>query len=305
MRMNELPAGGLRQRLRGAGLNLVCGPFTYRIRSPLPKIEEGLALLYAQHPVADDDAWVDYEIDVLRTWRPGRGWMAQFRSEGESPFELMVVEHAFPLLEWGMNWCMATTVQHYLLLHAAVLERGGQALILPAPPGSGKSTLCASLMFSGWRLLTDEMALIPLDGQAPSVLPLGRAVSLKNQSIPIIQRFAPQAVFNGASSDTVKGVVSHLRPLPEHVARLNEPASPAWLVFPKFEAQAPLEITPLARPRTMVDVIDQSFNYGQLGRLGFETLARLMGQVETSHLRYGSVAAALQGIEQLTGGARG
>jgi hypothetical protein len=41
-----------------------------------------------------------------------------------------------------------------------VLERGGRALLLPAPSGSGKSTLCAGLAFNGWRLLSDELALL-------------------------------------------------------------------------------------------------------------------------------------------------
>jgi predicted ATPase len=30
-------------------------------------------------------------------------------------------------------------------------------VILPAPPGSGKSTLCAALVTRGWRLLSDEL----------------------------------------------------------------------------------------------------------------------------------------------------
>jgi predicted ATPase len=33
-----------------------------------------------------------------------------------------------------------------------VVERDGHALILPAMPGSGKSTLTAALVQRGWRL---------------------------------------------------------------------------------------------------------------------------------------------------------
>lgn len=299
-RLGDLSPQALRAALQGDGLRLVCGPFVYRIRSPFVTVAEGLALLYSGHPVAGVDDFVDFDLAVERTWRPRRGWMAQFQFEGETPFELMVAAHAFPLLEWAMNWCVAANVKHHLLLHAAVLERDGQALVLPAPPGSGKSTLCAGLMYSGWRLLTDEMALIPLDGEAPRVLPLCRAVSLKNQSIGIIQGFAPQAVFNAPCTDTVKGVVSHARPLAEHVARMAEPARPAWVVFPQYQAGAALTPTQLARPATMLDMIDQSFNYGQLGLPAFRALSDLMAQSACLHLRYGSLADALRGVEELS-----
>ena len=79
------------------------------------------------------------------------------------------------------------------MLHAAVVERNGSALFLPAMPGSGKSTLCAALTYRGWRLFSDEFGLIePARG---AVLPLPRAIPLKNRSIEVIRRFAPQGPF--------------------------------------------------------------------------------------------------------------
>lgn len=90
----------------------------------------------------------------------------------------MPVGHAFPQLEWAMNWCISTQANFYLLLHSAVIERNGFAAIMPAPPGSGKSTLCAALINRGWRLLSDELALISLHDQ--NIYPLARPVGLKN-----------------------------------------------------------------------------------------------------------------------------
>ena len=137
---------------------------------------EGLYRLYADYPVLDGSSFVDHTV----TLAPGRGWhrwlrrQAVFRYEGLEPFIPLPQSQAFALMEWSMNWCVSANAFHYLLLHAAVVEREGCAAILPAPPGSGKSTLCAALMNRGWRLLSDELALISLTDT--TITPFGRPV---------------------------------------------------------------------------------------------------------------------------------
>ncbi|RVT86042.1 HprK-related kinase A [Inhella crocodyli] len=297
--LDELGAAERRRRLRGDGLLLRTGPFVYRLRTDQPAIDDHLGVLYGRHPVAGPEDFVDFDVAVERVWRPKGGWQLAFSSNGERPFALMPVAHANPLLEWAMNWCVASQVKHHVLIHAAVLERGGRALVMPAPPGSGKSTLCAALMLSGWRLLTDELALLTMEPE-PRLLPLGRGVSLKNRSIDLIRGFSPRAVFTQVTHDTVKGSIAHLQPLPEHVARLDEPATPAWVVFPQFAAEASTVITPLPRPATLLDLMGQSFNAEQLGLPAFQALTAMLARSTCHHARYGSLAAALQAIASIT-----
>jgi ABC-type thiamine transport system ATPase subunit len=84
-----------------------------------------------------------------------------------------------------LNWCVAGHAHHYLMLHAAVLEKNGRAVVLPGDPGAGKSTLTAALMLDGWRLLSDEITLINRRRWTART-GLARPVSLKNASINII-----------------------------------------------------------------------------------------------------------------------
>jgi HprK-related kinase A len=196
MKVCELSDAELRHRLRNGGLVVRTGPFDFRVISDLDAVAAGVTLLYAHYGAPPPSGFADFTVELvgsggLRRWvRP----QVKFRYDGRSPFVPLPIDHAFPLMEWAMNWCISTQAHHFLILHAAVIERDGRAAILAAPPGSGKSTLCAGLISRGWRLLSDELALIsPADG---SITPLARPVSLKNQSLDVIRAFEPAAVLN-------------------------------------------------------------------------------------------------------------
>lgn len=92
--------------------------------------------------------------------------------------------------------------------------------MLPAPPGSGKSTLTAALAQRGWRLMSDELALLnPLDQR---LYGLGRPVNLKNQAIGLIRDFARDAVMTKPVPDTLKGTLSLMKAPDEAIARVRE-----------------------------------------------------------------------------------
>ncbi len=297
------PAQQWARRLAGPGVSLRTGPFVYRLRSNAAPLAAPLARLYEGYPAAGDEEFHDFDVEVRRSGglraliRP----QARFAFDGATPFQPLPLAHAFPLLEWAMNWCISTHVNQFLLIHAAVVERGGRAAILPAPPGSGKSTLCAGLVHRGWRLLSDEIALVPFDGGG--IHALARPVSLKNRSIDVIAAFAPEAVFNTPVPNTSKGTVAHMRTPADHVRRVAETASPAWLVFPRWQADAAPVLRPRDKAETVVELARNSFNYGTLGRLGFETLAGLVDRCECHEFVYGRLDDAVATFDALAGGA--
>lgn len=298
--LGQLSASERAQRLRGDGLLLRTGPFTFRLRSPLPGVERGLAALYADFQLAERaDALADFHLQVGRM--PGlRGWVApqiNFWLDGYSPFKPLPYDHGFALLEWGMNWCIAGHAHHYLMLHAACLEKQGQCVILPGDPGAGKSTLTAALMLSGWRLLSDEITLI--DRDSGDLLGLGRPVSLKNESIDVIRAFAPQAEWGEPAHDTHKGTVCHLRPTPVSVAQALRPGQAAHIVYPRWRAGAQSSWRPLPRAQSFEAVARNGFNYSLLGRVGFDSIARLVQRTQHWSFEYSKLDEAIAGFEEL------
>ncbi len=283
----------LGRRLRRGELVLRTGPFATRIRSDIAAVTEGMARMYGEHSVEPAESFADFQVNLLRS----RGWRRWFRPQvrfdhdGEAPFTPLPLVQAYPMLEWVMNWCVSNHAHAYLMVHAAVVEKNGCAIILPAPPGSGKSTLCAALAMRGWRLLSDELALVRCsDGL---LAPLVRPVSLKNASIDIMRAFAPEARFGVPVGGTVKGIVGHLKPPADSVARAAEPARAAWVVFPRYEAQAQTRLEPVSKTQTFMRLIDNAFNYSLLGQQGFEVLARLVDGCEGGEFVYSRLDEAI------------
>lgn len=299
MKVAQLPAGEFERRLHGPGLRLRTGPVVTEIRSAMPRLAEGVALLYADYTAEDEETFADFHVriaaprSVRRWWRP----QVQFQFDGAPPFHPLPGDQAFPILEWGLNWCISAHCHQYLVLHAAVVERAGNALLLPAPPGAGKSTLCAGLVSRGWRLLSDELCLI--DPDTGAIVPLARPISLKNASIDVIRDFAPKAVLSPVVHDTLKGSVAHLRVPTDSVQRSDEPARPRWIVLPRYEARAAALLEPLGRGAAFMQLADSAFNYELHGARGFGLLADLVEGCGCFEFSYGSLEEAVRVFDAL------
>lgn len=302
--LSTLAPQALRRSLCSSqGLRLQMGPFVAAVRSPLPDVAQAVGRLYADYDVAPDTAFTDFHVGVRRPsgWR--RWWQPQvsFEQDTQVPFHPLPGDQGFPLLEWGLNWCVYSQCHQYLILHAAVLERQGRALILPAPSGSGKSTLCAGLLFHGWRLLSDELALIcPQQGD---LVPNPRPVSLKNASIDVLQALVPQLQFGSRVHETSKGVVAHFAAPRAAVLQAKTRALPGWVVLPTYRAGAPARLERVERARMLMHLAQNAFNYDVFGAQGFDLLAGVVDRSACLRFEYSSLPEAIALFARLADGA--
>ncbi|HPT49566.1 MAG TPA: HprK-related kinase A [Accumulibacter sp.] len=283
------------------GLPIRFGPFNLRIRSDLETFTSVAHRLYAPYPLFEAQEISDFHVQITRP-RGLRGWIrrqACFAVDGHFPFAPYTVEHAFPALEWGINWCVATRSHHLLMLHAAGVERDGHAILFPASPGDGKSTLCTALVHSGWRLLSDEFGLVrPEDGL---LLPLPRVIPLKNESIKVIRRFRPEAVMGPAFLETRKGTVVHVQPPEDSIRRAQETAKPRWLVFPRWIADAPLTLTEIPKSQAFLMVASNAFNYEVLDQTAFQLVIDMVRSCDCFSLSYSKLDEAIAALDDLSG----
>ncbi len=299
MKLADLDERPIARALRTSGLKFSIGPFAISLRSKLGYVANSVHRLYNDYERLEDDRFCDFHVavDAPLGLRRIMGRQAQFYADGEAPFKPLPFNQAYPFFEWGLNWCIAQYAHQYLILHSAVVEKGGVAVVLPGNPGAGKSTLCAALVASGWRLLSDEMALIPAADN--HIVPVPRPVALKNDSIDIIRNFAPDAVIGDSFYDTAKGTIAHMRPPTSSVAGADRTARPGLVIFPRFDAHSESVMQPVSRARAFLRVVEYAFNYDYLGTDGVRRMQRLIETSECYDFSYPSLDAALDGFHQV------
>lgn len=304
MKLGEFDPKALGLGLRHPGIILGTGPFRVHLRADAPRLAGQLQRLYPEASIRDRTIHhpVDFHLRLRRPTRIRR-WIkpqVELLCDGDSPFDPFPLDHALPLFEWGYNWNIATRAHQYLMLHSAVVEKNGWAVILPALPGSGKSTLSAAMMLRGWRLLSDEFGLIRPKDPELRLHPLPRPIPLKNESIALIRDFEPGATLGPTYPKTRKGDVAHLMATLDSQVRQQETARPGWFVFVKYQAGAPTRLEPLPQGWTFLKISGNSFNYKLQGALGFRAVVELVKRCPAYSLTYSDLDDAISALDRLT-----
>jgi hypothetical protein len=285
--------------LSGTGAFIRTGPFMIHARTPIAHAIDGITALYDGYPVSASEPFADFHVALTASGGVRRFVRRQvdFEFDGEKPYRPLPLEQALPMFEWGLNAVIGGIAHQFLVVHAAVVARDGFAAILPAQSGSGKSTLCAALVHRGWRLLSDELTLFSIETGA--IHALARPMNLKNESIEVMRRFVPGAVFSRPTHDTVKGTVSLMKAPQDSVARAPETARPAWIIAPRWERGAACTMTPKSRADSMIELGQNAFNYSIHGRRGFHLLADAVERSTCFDFRYSALDDAVAAFAAL------
>jgi hypothetical protein len=155
------------------------------------------------------------------------------------------------------DWARETwTVQHFGILplvmeflrlrgrypiHAAALERDGQAIILPALPGGGKTTLAIALVRAGLRLLSDDSPLLCYQAGKSAVLGFPEDINLCQDGIGFFDDLA--CLVDRAPNERGKVPFAIEQFFPGSLAAS---ASPRLLVFPRVAHRPTSVLQPIS-----------------------------------------------------------
>jgi HprK-related kinase A len=299
VRIGDLPLDRLHERFGGAGVRVSIGPFIFHLYAPIREYAADFSFAYADFPICRESEVSDFQIRLTRAggWRLWRGAQFEFWADGISPFGVFPRRLTMPHAEWVLNWCIFSFAHQFLMFHSAVVEKSGRAAILAGPPGSGKSTLCVALLARGWRLLSDEFAL--LDPARGCLQPIPRPVALKGASIELAKRLLPSCRIGRVFAPTRKGVLAHLRPPTEAVERQAELALPGWVLFPTHADNADMRLLPLRKGAGFLRLEKNCFNYDELGRTAFDALGQLIELTECYELPFAHAVGAAELVDGL------
>lgn len=289
----------VRRALESEGLWIDLGAVQLRVQGNSPILASQLQAVYRNHPFRTREPWADLHIRLDRPAGPRRWFRPQviFSCDGQRPFEPFPADSPLPLLEWGGNWLIGQRLHHLLLLHAGVVEKDGRALVMPATPGSGKSTLTAALSLSGWRLLSDEFgAFDPVEHVFRAVL---KPIALKNASIGVIRQRYPEACFGPEFPKTRKGTVAHLAASHATVMRRREPARTGAIVLPQWRAGCATRLEAVEARPIFGALAFNAFNYKLLGAIGFDAVVHLVRACPAYQLIYSDLDDAIATIDDL------
>ena len=273
------------------------GPIGFRIGSDWRAPIDQLRSLYSDYP-APQDGVADYTVRLFAR----RPWRRLLRPSVEIGGDYMLPEaaplplrHGLLAAEMAMNLQMALGARRHLLLHASAVERDGRAVLMTGVSGAGKSTLATLLAARGWRFMGDEFAL--LDPATGLLHAFPRLISLKNAAIPAAEAAWPDARMGPLMAATPKGDIRHMVPDARAIAAMDQPATPALLLFPRYGDAA--AVRPVPPAEAFVRMTQASTNYVALGEPGFTAMTRLIADVPAVAIDYPDGASGVAQVEAL------
>ena len=180
-----------------------------------------------------------------------------------------------------------------LYLHAAMLRDGESAILLPAPPQSGKTCLAATLAKAGLTYCTDETTLLdPLNFDARG---LRTALTVKNSGWHLLQPLYPDLQALAAHRRGDGKVVKYLRPPePATAADPDAPCRVRWIVFPRYVAGGTNELVPVPRVEALRHLMDECVAMRlSLTPAQVQGLVDWLGSVDCHALTYGDLPSAV------------
>jgi HprK-related kinase A len=271
------------------------GPVGFRVGSDWRAPVAALEALYRDYPKPDVP---DFSVRLFaaRPWRrfvrPSVTIGGDYTIPDAAPLPLSL---GLLAAEMGMNLQMALAQRRYLLLHASCVERDGRAVLMTGISGAGKSTLAALMMARGWRLMSDEFALV--DPETGLVHGFPRLVSLKNDSVAVVERALPQGRFGPWQRATPKGDIRHLVPDARAIGAMETPARAAATLYPRYGFEAAER--PVEAAENFVRLTQASTNYVALGERGFTALTRLVREVPAVAVDYPDAETAVAMVEAM------
>jgi hypothetical protein len=249
------------------------------------------------HLVTDDDSAPTIVMDLQLNTDTGY-WRSDIFLDGK-PFRYVPrLSMLGPIVKASL-WHAAVSAHDFLYyVHAGVVGTDSGCILLPAAPGSGKSSLTAALVHGGFRYFSDEVALIQRTTYRVPPVPL--AICVKSTGWNLMARFYPNIPALRVHGREDGKLVRYIAP-PNGAAQ-HSPAPVSHIIFPHYEKGASTELKPIARTEALRRLMDECLGLRhRLDTENVEKLLRWIAGIECYDLRFSSLDQAAALVTQTSG----
>ena len=191
---------------------------------------------------------------------------------------------------------------YFLEIHAGVVSNGQKCLLLPAAPGSGKTTLTAALAAAGFHYFSDEVAL--LEEPDLEVRPVPISLSVKSGALEVLAPLFPQLRRSAVHTREDFETVTYLNPPTASFSySLNRTYPAGWIVFPQYSPSATTELRPIGKAEALARLMKEVLVVGMtLDTRIVQSLVRWIQRVDCYELPNSSLSQAVKLISNLLKG---
>jgi len=265
--------------------------YTFRLTSEHDAFGAWFDTLVGALPIADADADVaEWSLVATADEHPTR-W--RFLVDGEEQGSGEAPDRVATTMIQTLN---SQVVQHWpgVVCHAGCVSFDGRAILLPADPESGKTTLTCGLVRAGFDYVTDEGAAF-VSGTT-RIEPYPKPLSLDPGSwflFPELEPEPPEGIVDGEMSQWPIAPAS-IRP-----EAVSGPCDAAFIVFPKYVEGATTALAPIGRAEALVELAKNTFEFNQHSRARLEQLTHVVRASDCHRLTVGSLDDAIACIREL------
>lgn len=178
--------------------------------------------------------------------------------------------------------------------HAGCVARGARAVVLPADPESGKTTLTCGLVRAGFDYVTDEgVAFTPASAR---IEPYPKPMSLDPGSWYLFPELEPAtpAADDGAEPQQWQVPAGAIRP-----DAVSGTCEARFIVFPSYVEGACTEIVPMRRAEALVELAKNTFDFNRRSREYLEQLEVVVRACDCYRMTVGDLGEAIVRVEDL------
>lgn len=209
-------------------------------------------------------------------------------------------EKIIPMLHASMMMAAYRRSNCMIGLHAASVTFWGHTILMPAPAGSGKSTLVAGLMNSGFRFGADDLVL--LDETPGHIRPVPTSIGVKSGSWPVLEPLFPELGRNAIHLREDGRKIKYLVPEKKQLLKpsAGKPQVINCIVYPSYGTKEKNLIQPVTPAQSLVLLSKAGFDINRkLTEQNVTGLVEWIKQIPSFRLSFSQLDASVELLKKL------